>query len=65
MTLLTEETVSCPYCGEAIAVLLDPQEAGQHYIEDCQVCCKPILFHVTVDSLGHLSVTVRDENETY
>lgn len=65
MGFLTEETVSCPYCGEAIEVLIDPQEAGQQYTEDCQVCCKPILFNVSVDSMGNLSVFVRDENEAY
>ena len=65
MNFLTEETVNCPYCGEAIEVLIDPQEAGQQYTEDCQVCCKPILFNVSVDSMGNLSVFVRDENEAY
>lgn len=65
MNFLTEETVNCPYCGEAIEVLLDAQEVGQQYTEDCQVCCKPILFNVSVDSMGNLSVSVRDENETY
>lgn len=65
MSFLTEETVSCPYCGEPIAVLIDPQEAGQQYIEDCQVCCQPITFNVREDAMGHLSVSVRDENETY
>jgi len=65
MDFLTEETVDCPYCGESIAVLLDPQEAGQQYTEDCQVCCKPILFSLAADSMGNLSVTVRDENEAY
>lgn len=65
MSFLTEETVSCPYCGEAIQVLLDPEEAGQNYIEDCQVCCQPITFSVMEDSMGNLSVTVRDENEAY
>ncbi|HKM26625.1 MAG TPA: CPXCG motif-containing cysteine-rich protein [Thiopseudomonas sp.] len=65
MSFLTEETVSCPYCGEAIQVLLDPEEAGQDYIEDCQVCCQPITFSVMEDSMGNLSVTVRDENEAY
>mgnify|MGYP000911104278 FL=1 len=65
MSFLTEETVSCPYCGEAIQVLLDPEEAGQDYIEDCQVCCQPITFSVLEDSMGNLSVTVRDENEAY
>ncbi len=65
MSFLTEETVSCPYCGEVIQVLLDPEEAGQDYIEDCQVCCQPITFSVLEDSMGNLSVTVRDENEAY
>lgn len=65
MGLLTEQVVSCPYCGEAIEVLIDGQEAGHQYVEDCQVCCKPIVFSVEVDSMGSLSVSVRDENETY
>ena len=65
MESLAEQVVSCPYCGEGIAVLIDRQEAGHQYIEDCQVCCKPIIFNVAVDSMGDLSVSVRDENESY
>ena len=65
MESLAEHVVSCPYCGEAIEVLIDHQEAGHQYIEDCQVCCNPILFNVAVDSVGNLSVSVRDENEAY
>ena len=65
MKHLSEQIVSCPYCGEAIEILIDPQEAGNQYIEDCQVCCRPITFHVTEDSMGNLSVTVRDENDAY
>lgn len=65
MEPLAEHVVSCPYCGEAIEVLIDHQEAGHQYIEDCQVCCKPITFSVEVDSMGNLSVSVRDENESY
>lgn len=65
MQSLEELTVGCPYCGEPIAVLIDPQEAGNEYIEDCQVCCKPILFAVTTDPMGELTVSVRDENEVY
>ena len=65
MESLTEQIVGCPYCGETIEVLIDIQEAGHQYIEDCQVCCKPIVFDVTVDSAGNLSVSVRDENEAY
>jgi len=65
MQSLTERVVDCPYCGEAIRVLIDPESIGQQYIEDCQVCCRPILFSVATDAVGDLSVSVRDENETY
>ncbi len=65
MAFLTEETVYCPYCGESLDVLIDPQEVGQQYTEDCQVCCKPIVFELRVDFAGDVSVSVRDENETY
>lgn len=65
MERLTEQIVGCPYCGEAIEVLIDLQDVGDQYIEDCQVCCRPIVFLVTMDSMGNLSVTVRDENEAY
>lgn len=65
MDLLEERTVSCPYCGEAIEVLLDQQEVDQQYTEDCQVCCRPIVFVVAADAQGSLSVSVFDENEVY
>jgi hypothetical protein len=65
MGSLAEQIISCPYCGEGIEVLIDHQEAGHQYIEDCQVCCKPSIFSVAVDSVGDLSVSVRDENEAH
>jgi len=65
MEPLTEQAVSCPYCGEIISVLIDRQEVGHQYVEDCQVCCKPIMFNVDMDSIGNLSVSVRDENDSY
>ena len=65
MEPLAEHVVGCPYCGEAIEVIIDYLEAGNQYIEDCQVCCRPIIFNVAIDSVGNLSVSVRDENETY
>jgi hypothetical protein len=46
MLELTESTIHCPYCGEPNQVLLDPGEVGQSYIEDCQVCCRPIVFQL-------------------
>lgn len=65
MGILEETTIHCPYCGEPIAVLVNEEEVGQEYIEDCQVCCKPIIFHIETDMNGELSVFVRAEDETY
>lgn len=38
-----EQFFTCPYCLEEISMLLDPSVDGsQTYIEDCEVCCRPI-----------------------
>ena len=60
---LHEKTVSCPYCGECIDVLVDPSVPQQNYIEDCQVCCRPIVFDVTVDPDYEVFISVRSESE--
>ncbi len=65
MDWLDEQVIGCPYCGESIDVLIDQQEAGDEYIEDCQVCCRPIVFTVNEDETGNLMVSVRDENDTW
>lgn len=65
MNQLTEQTIACPYCGESIDVLLDPTDVDQQYIEDCQVCCKPINFLVFENMDEDLSVTVSREDENY
>jgi hypothetical protein len=65
MSLLNEQTISCPYCGESIDVLINAEDAEQDYIEDCQVCCRPITFVITESFNGDLSVSVHDENDTF
>lgn len=44
-----EHFFQCPYCWEEISVLLDPSVSKQTYIEDCEVCCRPIEFHVSFE----------------
>lgn len=65
MNQLTEKTIACPYCGEHIDVLLDPADLDQQYIEDCQVCCKPINFLVFEAMDEELSVRVFSDDESY
>ena len=38
----------CPYCGENISMLIDLNFNNQFYIEDCEVCCRPIEINFTV-----------------
>ena len=65
MRFLTEQDINCPYCGETISVLIDPEDSGQQYVEDCQVCCKPITFVAMIEGEDELRVTVHDENEAF
>lgn len=60
---LQPHTVYCPYCGENLEVLIDTSEDEQDYIEDCQVCCRPIRFLVQIDNDGDAMVIVQDEND--
>jgi hypothetical protein len=46
---LQEKSISCPYCGELIGLLIDTSVSPQAYIEDCSVCCRPIEVHVVVE----------------
>lgn len=39
---LSEQRIRCPFCGERLSILLDLSAGSQSYIEDCQVCCRPI-----------------------
>ena len=59
------ETVQqyCPYCGESLDLAIDCSVPTQEYIEDCQVCCRPITVTATIDNDGDPSVSVKSENE--
>ncbi len=46
----SEQRFRCPYCGERVSVLVDPSEAEQDYIEDCEVCCRPITLMVRIEA---------------
>jgi hypothetical protein len=45
-----EKKFKCPYCFEKISMILDLSTNGtQTYIEDCEVCCRPIQITFTVE----------------
>lgn len=46
--------VRCPYCGERLETRVDLTGGEREYIEDCEVCCRPIEFSVELEEDGAL-----------
>lgn len=63
MNQVAPTAISCPYCGESIEILIDCGIEAQSYIEDCQVCCRPITMDVVIDAEGNPQVEVSGEDD--
>ncbi|NBX93472.1 MAG: CPXCG motif-containing cysteine-rich protein [Proteobacteria bacterium] len=45
-----EQFFTCPYCFQTISMVLETCiEGTQQYIEDCEVCCRPIQVQYEAD----------------
>lgn len=59
---MEESSYTCPSCGEEIVVPVDLAGGTlQEYVEDCPVCCCPILLCLRVDPDGHVSLSASPE----
>jgi len=47
--------VQCPYCGERLETRVDLTAGEREYIEDCEVCCRPIEFGIELEEDGAFS----------
>jgi cysteine-rich CPXCG protein len=61
--MLTGTVIHCPYCGEPIELCVDASAGDQDYIEDCQVCCRPISIALHHGEGGAPRIRARSENE--
>ena len=43
-----EFIITCPYCGEEVAITIEPDVRGT-MVQDCEVCCNPWQLRVTRD----------------
>jgi hypothetical protein len=61
--MLDLQDIECPYCGEVISLALDASAGAQRYIEDCQVCCRPItvVLEIDGDGAGHAHALAQDD----
>lgn len=56
--------VSCPFCGEDVALAIDVTAGRrQRYVEDCWVCCRPMDVHVVVHGADEVDVSVQALDE--
>lgn len=47
-------TIECPHCGESFTTFVDISQGSHSYIEDCQVCCRPIEMSFKISSSGRV-----------
>ncbi len=53
---------ACPSCGVEVIVPIDVSAGrDQEYVEDCPVCCAPVLLQVRVEPDGSIAVIARSE----
>jgi len=62
MSQVAEKRITCPYCGESILIFVDDSVPSQRYIEDCQVCCRPIDLDISVAFDGDIFVMARSDS---
>lgn len=60
--MLETAAIHCPYCGEPVEVVVDCSLGAQAYIEDCPVCCRPMMLSIEVGDEG-VAVHARSEDE--
>lgn len=54
--------LQCPYCGEQIEMVVDCTAGDQNYVEDCGVCCQPILVSIVFGDDGEIRIDGHPEN---
>lgn len=64
MPLETDLAYQCPYCREGSFLGVDPSGGmRQRLVEDCPVCCRPIVFNLSIDRDGEPNLdSVEPEN---
>lgn len=63
---MEEIHIQCPYCLQAISILLDTGvDENTSVVDDCEVCCRPIeiSYNVTDGCISSYSYNGIDGNE--
>jgi hypothetical protein len=50
---MDETEYVCPACGETIVIPVDASQGrNQQYVEDCPVCCRPVVIRIQISKSG-------------
>jgi len=63
VNLQQDHELDCPSCGESLTLLIDASVPSQTYVEDCHVCCRPMVVTVLVEEGIVVSLEARPEND--
>jgi uncharacterized protein YbaR (Trm112 family) len=57
------ESITCPYCWESIEIVLDLSVEEQRQVEDCSVCCRPIVIAYRAEDGELVALETAAEND--
>ncbi|MFZ0792044.1 MAG: CPXCG motif-containing cysteine-rich protein [Chromatiaceae bacterium] len=40
----------CPWCGSPLTLAIDCSAGDQRYVEDCVICCQPMVVSIEIGS---------------
>ncbi len=63
MNGLETTKIQCPCCWESFETVVDCSVLEQTYVEDCYVCCRPLVFHVTTAGGELIEINVVAEDQ--
>ena len=63
MVLSGGQQFFCPYCASPNTAWIEADSRDHSLVQDCEVCCRPVLLRLHRHSDGFIELDVRAENE--
>jgi hypothetical protein len=60
---MDEFDAECPWCGEPITLVIDLSQESAAYVEDCEVCCRPLVVRYAAEDGELVELAVDREGE--
>jgi hypothetical protein len=61
MDLIAQTEIRCPHCGQTFPLEVDTSVEEQIFVEDCNICCRPMTLTIHSEPGTLLDVTISDE----